>query len=154
MNMRKVLGLVLLVLIVFSLSSCEELLGALLGGVSTEPTTMSARITAFQDELNTDDDGFDSMYLHYHTEAVGYDNLISASVWDAAFNSTYVYTFSDIQTDDTAYTATATLSYVDQYGTDVLSGSVSFEFRVDDDGVVLIYSYVGIDGTLVLENMK
>jgi len=116
------------------------------------PATITERITAFQTELNTATT-YDNMYLHYHTTAVGYENLKSVSVWDSAFNSTYTYTFTNVQADDTALTATATLTIVDSNSNTVDTGSVSFEFKMDDS-VVMLYSFTGIDNAPILKNVK
>lgn len=134
MNKRtvRILGLLILAVMTVTVFSGCDLLMALFGG------KVVARIESFESDLNST---FRSgIYRNFHQDMQDYDVITAESWWDTAFPSDYSYSFEDINADDDALTATATLT-VNEYGNPV-SSSVSFTFK-EDGSDVLILSFNG-----------
>jgi hypothetical protein len=121
MNKRtvRILGLLILAVMTVTVFSGCDLLMALFGG------KLVARIESFESDLNsvfrTD------IYKNFHpTDTDQYDAMKVSSYWENAFPSEYDYDFTDIDADEDALEATATL-WVTIGGTDY-SYNASFTF--------------------------
>lgn len=79
--MKKSLIAVTIVILVFSLGACAELLDMLMGGVE-EPVSIQQRLTSFVEKLNSDDRS--TVYQDLHPDSESYDQQ-TAAYWDDLF---------------------------------------------------------------------
>lgn len=130
MKKKIILGAVIVVLLVVGFAGCD-LLNSLLG----LGTSVSARITAFETDLNTD--SRTDTYKNFHpTETTQYDNMKTATWWDSSPFSTANrdFTLTAGTPSDESSSGRVTVTVTIKHGNDATGSDATFTMLEEEAG--------------------
>jgi hypothetical protein len=116
-KMIAVVGVLLTVLVLAGCPLDEE-----------ETVSITQRVQNFVSDLNTN---YDNVYLNWHPDTTTRQAAANPATLESGFPSSEIYTVSNISADESAGTATATITSNVTYGDS--NGSASFTMRKDGE---------------------